>query len=291
MMKMPPNSLLTADGRPSKALLDFAKLNGLEFIDAITAAELSQLMQENWLRGSVPRFKLGTEPPSSENLGLLRTLGMVDGLTLPTAFHKHLEALVLGSLAPSVRRRIAWFIKEANRCTIVGQYVTLYLLGSARPLYPEKENAEVLFNPTLDTLEFKPDWQPPTILPTTEAQMMQMVFNQSDLPFGWESVLIDAPMQPTGVEGKTRLANTADTVKELLKLVQNLSSKLLVLSGQPHCQRQLINVRTELAKSGREFEVDVIGHPLLETVSLQVLRDEVARLLFELLKLQLEIAA
>ncbi len=69
------------------------------------------------------------------------------------------------------------------------------LLGGARPLDPVKERREVLC--TTAELPFKEGWAAPEQMPTTEAEMMELTWQQSRLPSEWKYELVNTPLQRT----------------------------------------------------------------------------------------------
>lgn len=261
---------LVCDGRPAKALLKLARRNGIEAPDNVTASELSNLLQERWLRKSEHQYQISGEPPSGEDLALLRTLGVIDAVPIPANGNKYRGALVLGGTVVAVRKRLAFLLEEYKWAS----FDMIYLLGGARPLDADKENEKALNAPA--ELPFKNGWTPAAATPETEAGMMRLVFEQSDLPAEWHGVVIDTPKQLTP-DGKTRNPNTTDTVKWFMKTNPRPGAYLAV-SSQPFVARQTLNVKQELPEC---FQVDGIGYAANTSLPLKTFCDEVARLLYE----------
>lgn len=262
-------------GKPVKALRDLARRHGIEVSDDVTAKDLSQAMQERWLRKTEHQYQIPGGPPSPEDMALLKELNLVDAVPAPS--RPYAGALVLGAAIVAVRKRLAFLLEQWNRDPEVSgfrvTFPTVYLLGGARPLDQEKESPTVLSAPV--ELPFKDGWTPSNEIPATEADMMRLVFEQSDIP-PWKGVFIDTPLQPTA-DDQTRQPNTADTVKEFLKTHPKPGTYLAV-SSQPFVARQTINVRQVLSEG---FTIVGIGGAAAATLPLKTFLDEVARLLYE----------
>lgn len=267
--------VLIRDGKPLGALLNLARRHGIEASDDITGQELSQMMQERWLRKTEHQYQIPGGPPSSEDAALLNDLGLMDAVSAPP--RPYASAFILGATIVAVRKRLAYLVEQCKKDPDASGFSvtipTVYLLGGARPLDKDKESTSVLT--TAAELPFKMDWTPPVEMPTTEAGMMRLVFEQSDIT-PWEGVFIDTPLQPTP-DGKTRHPNTTDTIKEFLKLNPKPGTYLAV-SSQPFVARQTINVQSALPDG---FTVVGIGYGAPTTTPFKTFLDEVARLLYE----------
>lgn len=71
---------LILDEKPAKPLLDLARRHGIEVSDDVTAQDLSQVMQERWLRKTEHQYQVPGGPPSSEDMALLQKLNLVDAV-------------------------------------------------------------------------------------------------------------------------------------------------------------------------------------------------------------------
>lgn len=267
--------VLIRDGKPVEALPNLARCHGIEVSGEITAQDLSQAMQERWLRKTEHQYQIPGGPPSPEDMLLLQELGLVDAVPAPS--RPYAGALILGATVVAVRKRLAYLVEQCTKnpdpSGFSVTFPTVYMLGGARPLDKDKESPAVLSTPA--ELSFKDGWTSPAEMPTTEASMMRLVFEQSDIT-PWEGVFIDTPLQPTP-DGKTRHPNTADTVKEMLKLNPKPGTYLAV-SSQPFVARQTINVRRMLPEG---ITIVGIGYAAAATTPLKTFLDEVARLLYE----------
>lgn len=267
--------VLIREGKPAQALLDLARRYGIEVSDNVSASDLSQAMQERWLRKTEHQYQIPGGAPSPEDMALLKDLNLVDAVPAPS--RPYAGALILGATVVAVRKRLAYLAEQCKRDSDASgfsvTFPTVYLLGGARPLDKDKESPTVLTTPA--ELPFKADWTPPSEMPTTEAGMMRLVFEQSDIT-PWEGVFVDTPLQPTP-DGKTRHPNTTDTVKEFLKTNPKPGTYLAV-SSQPFVARQTMNVQQALPEG---ITVVGIGYAAAPTTPLKTFLDEVARLLFE----------
>ena len=261
-------TLLTEDGRLVEALVSLAQKHGINVPRDMSARDLSEAMQEKWLRRTAHQFQVLGDPPGQEDLFLLRQLDMIEQVNAPLGLHK--GALVLGGTPVAVRRRLAHLAGQVRAGTRVER---VFLLGGARRLDPEREGVGVLTTPA-EELPFRQDWSLSEV-PETEAEMMRVVFDQSNLPERLRdiSVLVNAPLHRNGDS-----PSTADTVAAFLDLDDLSRGQYLVVTGQPHVARQTINVRDCMPDG---FTVVGSGYGATLTLPLRVFLDEVARLLFE----------
>lgn len=269
---------MITDGKPVEALLKLAARHGIETNEGITAEELSEKMQEKWLRKTEHQYQIPAGPPAEQDLFLLKVLNLVEAVK--ASLPQYDGVLVLGATVVAVRKRLSCLIKQYAE-TVDDEYVNfknIYMLGGARPLDKEKEKPEVLCSPA--ELVFKENWTPPAELPTTEAGMMKLVFEQSFLPPEWQGIFIDTPLQPT-TDGKTRHPNTADTVEAFLD-TEPMPGKYLVVSSQPFVARQTMNVAQILKHYN--FTAEGIGYEAPATTPLKTFLDETSRLLYEEIK-------
>lgn len=267
--------LFIHNGRPCPGLITLACRHGVDVPDDVTAQDLSKAVQERWIRKTEHQYQIPGGPPSPEDLVLLKELGLVEAVPAPS--RPYAGALVLGGTVVAVRKRLAYLVEQCARDLNASgfrvTFSTVYMLGGARPLDKEKESPTVLSTPA--EFPFKDGWTPPAEMPTTEAGMMRLVFEQSDTP-PWAGVFIDTPLQPTP-DGKTRHPNTTDTVKEFLKRGP-MPGTYVAVSSQPFVARQTINVRQALPDG---FNIVGIGYAVAATTPLKTFLDEVARLLYE----------
>lgn len=261
---------LIQDGQPVPALLTLARRHGIEASNDISALGLSEALSKHWLRTTEHQYQIPGGPPSIEDLALLQELNLTEAVLTPP--WQYDGALILGATIVAVRKRLAYLVDQCRGGVAVS---TIYLLGGARPLDPIKESREALCTPA--DLPFKADWTPPEQMPTTEAGMMELVLQQSQLPENWKYELVNTPLQPTP-NGKTRHPNTADTAKEFLK-TNPKPGTYLVVSSQPFIARQTINVRRVLPRD--MYSLVGIGYAAGPGTLLKTFLDEIVRLLNE----------
>ena len=265
-------ALLRADGHPREALLHLASRHGIEVTQSMTAQELLGLTQHCWLRQTEHQYQIPGGPPSDEDFAALQELGMVEEVVVPAG--QYAGAFVCGATRPAVIKRLAHLVGEHYNGVSLS---TVYLWGGARPLNTDTENPIALCTP--GWLPFKKGWTPPAILPTTEAGMERLVFEQSDLS-PWQGIFIDTPRQETP-DGKGRDPNTTDTAKEMMKTNPPSPGTYLLVSNQPYIARQVFNVRAVLPD---DIKIIGIGYAAAPTLALNKFLDEVARLLHEEVK-------
>ncbi len=256
-------SLLNPYGQVSAALARFARRHGLDNIDP---AELSDTMQERWLRKTEHQYQVPPGPPGEDDLNLLREMGMVDAVWAPA--EEFADAAVFGGTVVAVRKRLRFLALQRAR------FEKVYLLGSGRKLDPAKEGKDVLCNPA--ELPFRLGWPEPAELPETEAGMMRLVFGQSQLPDSWEAVSVCVLRQPG--PGGLRDPNTAETVAAMFANFSPDKGPHLFVSSQPFIQRQALNAKSAMGPGNVAI---TIGYEAPSTIPLKTYLDEVARLLYE----------
>ncbi|TSC63488.1 MAG: hypothetical protein G01um1014106_489, partial [Parcubacteria group bacterium Gr01-1014_106] len=198
--------LIQKGGRLAFALMRLAQKHGIEVSDDMAPKELNDKLQQKWFKEGYLRFQIQGEQPSPDDLKLLHELGYIEEdppvLEDPPGYPPseptpiiYSGVLVLGALRLRVASRLHYMASFASRLyTQRPEFFTVYLLGSARPLDPVKESREVLCTPA--ELPFKEGWSPPEQMPTTEAEMMEFVWQQSQLPIEWKYELVNTPHQP-----------------------------------------------------------------------------------------------
>ncbi len=259
---------------PSQELLQLVQRNGIECPHGITARELNDLLQKQWLRTTV-RAEVEKALPQDEDIHLLRELGMIDEVRPARA--NYVGTLVLGGYAAAMRRRLAFAISEwnANDALDTG---TIWFLTGERPRRDENESADLLF--TQGEIPFKPDWTKPETMPATETEIARMIWGQSAIPTGMMANFVDTRLQPDG-KGGLKNPNTADTFAAFLAMEPD-SGNYLLASSQPYVQRQTLNATNTLPFP--QFNIFEMGPAALPETPLKIFLDETARLLFELLK-------
>lgn len=280
---------LIQNGRPAPDLLTLCCKYGIRAPDEISPQALNAELQQRWFQEGFLRYQIKGEPPCDEDRTLLRTLGFIDEIPPPTGVADRYDPetratldrplsytgmLLLGALRSRIVSRLFYLTTVASRLTFNLDW-KIYLLGGARPLDPEKESPFVLCTPA--ELPFLEGWIAPETLPTTEAEMMKLVWQQSRLPMHWRAEIVYAPMQPKP-NGGTRPPNTADTVRVWLSDHQPPPGTYLALSNQPFVQYQEL-VLQRLVPSG--FAVYTCGPAASPTLPLATYLDNIAKQLYE----------
>lgn len=273
---------LIQNGRPVPKLLVLCRKYGIDAPGDVLPQQLSQSMQEFWIQKGKPRYEITGEPPRGEDLELLGALGCIDDVCPPVqedsptptmGFYQ--GVLLLGALRARVVSRLHYLLLWRHYL----KFDAIYLLGGARPLDPIKEDRKVLCTPA--DLRFNDDWIPPKQMPTTEAGMMELVWQQSQLEPHWKRELVNTPLQPK-CDGGTRPPNTGDTVREWLTRHNPTPGRYLVLSNQPFVQFQELVVQRVLRECGaKDFTVCACGPASSLVLPLSTYLDNIAKQVYE----------
>ncbi|CAG8652623.1 16475_t:CDS:1 [Racocetra persica] len=246
--------LVDEAGNPSEALLKL-----LEQFDLNTSNTFKNIvddMQKNFLREQgKERWQIIDKYQDKKNklVPLFSELGMFH--KVKSAQSHYSCALILGGLLQSVRNRLAFLVSEWERGVRFNEIV---LLGSSRPLVPEKESPEKLKNKTEPILPARSDWEFEGKLPTNEIEMMSFIFDQAQLPEGLRSLKVTAVNAPNKRDknGEERRAQTADTIITWLNEAKPVAGSLLAVSSQPNIGYQHEVVLHCLP---RKFQLETIG--------------------------------
>ena len=261
--------------KPTPALLNL--LNFLQVQHDGSLESIVKATQQAWLRPKdKERWEIAEryENKREELLNHFSLVGIVDNIK-PT--NKHYDyVILLGCTAPTFRKRIAHLVKLFNAGTSFDKIV---LLGSQRSLDSNLESVEELLDAHNKWLSFKPDWQQPASMPTTEIEMMKMIIDQTKLPSELSIVpfiFVDTPMQIAG-DGTIRRATTADTIAQWLSASPKPGSCILI-SSQPYVGYQDAVARTNLPLS---FTVDTVGLEAGMKEKIVTYLDSLARWLYQ----------
>lgn len=296
--------LFIQNGRLVPTLLTLARKYGVESPDDISPKDLNDKLQQKWFKEGYLRFQITGDPPGPENLETLRLLGCLEKVSpKPTQYEDRVGhpidpalyetplfwyegILILGALRPRVTSRLGYFLEFRRWCgENWGQSVSphIYLLGGARPLDPVKESREVLCTP--EELPFKNGWTLPEQMPTTEAEMMEFTWQQSQLPSEWKYELVNTSFQPKdrkNPDGEKRPPNTGDTVRHWFMHHQPKPGTYLAVSNQPFVQYQELVCQRALRECGAEgFTVHTCGPESSLKLPLATYLDNLAKQLYE----------
>ena len=270
--------MLLIKDKPSKYLIELAKRHGIDVSDNVSVEDLFEEIQEKWTRTVSRQYEISLvtpELPEKKDLFLFKKLGLIDVVTPPPG--KYEGSLLLGATVNATRRRLAFLLQQNISIR------KLYMLGSQRILRMEHETPEMLFK-AIPELPFKKSYNPPTTyedsdLPKTEAEMIYLIYEQSEIPKEWEVLFTKTSLKPNS-DSKTPQPNTTDTLRDFLEL-HSTPGKYLLVSNQPFVQRQTLNALSVLPS---EFEILGMGQKALPSTPLRVFLDEIVRLLYEELK-------
>ena len=233
--------------------------------------------QKSWLRPSGKErwenqtvFTLNHDNPSD----LLKELGLIQEIKPSNQHYDHV--VLLGSTVTSIRNRLSYLINVWNNGV---RFDSINILAGQRPLDSTVESPEALLNNTYQTLHFKQNWQFNGNLPTTETEMIKLVFDQADLPTEWNNIAInfvDTPMQQTG-DGTLRRPNTLDTIIEWVKLYNPQNGSILALSNQPYIGYQDSVLQNFLPK---DFTVETVGSDCINNQNIATMLDSLARWIY-----------
>jgi hypothetical protein len=205
---------------------------------------------------------------------LFKTLCLIQEIKPSKQHYNHV--VLLGSTVISIRNRLAYLIDLWNDGI---RFDSINILAGQRPLDKTIESPEILLKNSCPALNFKQNWQLSGQLPTTETDMIKLVFDQTELPSEWNNITInfvDTPMQQTE-NGTIRRPNTLDTVLEWIKLYNPHGGSVLAISSQPYIGYQDSVLRNFLPK---KFTVETVGRDCINNQNIATILDSLARWIY-----------
>lgn len=272
--------LFDENDQPRAKLLQLLELVGMEPLNKSEKAilQINSWAQKNLLRQG-ERWHEQTnrfEELKPKIKPLLGELGFIDG-SLPH-FKEYQGALVQGALLPRVRLRLHYLVEQWKQGV---RFSHLYFLSGERPLETQQENKTAFMQDGGSPLKIRKDWLEPGEFPKTECEMMQLVWDQSDVPESMrkevEVYFINAPMKKDTQSEKLLRPTINDTVEAWLK-TEPPHGRYLAITNAPYINRQDIVLRA-IAPSGYSF--DTIGSTAREQEKVAILLDEIARFIFQ----------
>ena len=266
--------------QPKEKLLELLEVVGMPSLENSenTILQINTWAQKNLLRQG-ERWEdqtLQFEALKTKIHPLLKELGFI-GAVAPHLI-KYQGAIIHGALLPRVRIRLNYLIEQWNQGV---RFSTLYFLSGARPLEPEHENKETLAQDDGSSLKIKKDWKLPKELPTTETEMIQLVWAQSDIPEDMRNLVevhfINAPMKKNPKNTNLIRPTTDDTIKTWLETFP-IHGNYLAITNAPYTNRQDTVIRTIAPV---EYEFETIGPAASEQEKMAIVLDELARLIFQ----------
>lgn len=270
--------------QPRAKLLRLLELVGMEPLHESEKAilQINNWAQKNLLRQG-ERWQNQTnrfEALKPKIKPLLSELGFINAV--PAHFNEYQGAIVHGSLLPGVRLRLYYLVEQWKQGI---RFSHLYFFTGERPLEEQQENKAALMHDDACLLKIRKDWSEPSELPKTECEMMQLVWDQSEIPETMRKEVqvyfINAPMKKDPRNEKHLRPTTEDTVKYWLKAAPPYGSYLAVTNG-PYINRQDLVVR---ALSPKEYSFDTIGSAASEQETVAIFLDELARCIFQMKQL------
>lgn len=226
---------------------------------ATTPAAIVQETQKTWLRPAGSERWHAPNPYADrkeELMHLLKELELVD--EIKPAHKEYDYLLIMGALHARAQKRIEHAVALWNEGY---RFKQIILLGSERPLDPEKEPADGFTTPSK---------------PHTEFQMLLHCFGQT-APQEMQAIAhyINAP-NTIDSQGKSKRATTGDTVKQWLQ-TEPAPGRCLVVSNQPHTRYQETITRALLPDN---FIVEGCGQSLDAQARMSEILDALARWLY-----------
>ena len=273
------STLLFKNNEPTQALRSLLTLTGISDFQP-NLENIVNVTQKEWLRrAGQERWHMQEKFADKRNdfLVLFDELHILNEIK-PTQ-KKYTYVLFLGAALYRTRTRLAYLVYLYNQGI---HFDHVIVLGGLRPLDPSIETERDLLNPDIPGLPLRTDWQAPELLPTTENEMIRLVFEQTDLPFDRSIItFIDTPMQ-TKADGSITRPITADTVHSWLAS-NPLPDSCLALSNQPFVCYQDTVIRTYLPS---EFYLETVGEGISKSerkeLKIAVTLDAIARWLYQM---------
>ncbi len=207
---------------------------------------------------------------------ILSDLGFIESTT--SHFTTYQGALVHGGLLSRVRLRLNYLTLEWNRGV---RFQDLYFLGGERSLDAQQENKDLLIQDPASVLKIRKDWKAPKELPKTENEMIQLVWEQSEIPEDMRKQVtvhfINAPMKKDPKSNNLLRPTTDDTIEMWVKSSPPYG-RYLAVTNAPYINRQDVVIRTV---APTEYGFDTIGPGAREQEKMVIILDELARLIFQ----------
>ncbi len=276
--------LFDENDQPRAKLLQLLEVLGMESLNKTEKPilQINRWAQKNLLRRGVERWQQGIsmfEPLKQKIKPLLCELGFLD--TSSAHFDEYQGAIVHGALLSTVRLRLRYLVEQWKQGV---RFKHLYFLSGERPL-EEREIQALAGHSENVYLKIRSDWSMPSVLPKTEREMMQVVWEQSEIP---ETMLkevqvcfINASMKRDSKNENPQRPTTEDTVKYWLQ-EKPPYGRYLAITNAPYINRQDLVIRL-LAPNGYGF--DTIGPKAGEQEKLANFLDELAQYIFQLIQL------
>lgn len=187
-------------------------------------------------------------------------------------------AIIHGASLTRVRLRLHYLIEQWQQGV---RFSTLYFLGGERPLDPEIESWTVFMDKSSSPLKIKEGWLEPLHMPKTECEMMQIVWQQAEIPEDMRQnvkvYFVNASMKQDPNSGKWMRPTTDDTVQSWLAMNPS-PGRYLAITNAPYVNRQDMVMRSIASKN---YGFDTVGYGADEKEKMAIFLDELARLIFQ----------
>lgn len=217
------------------------------------------------------------EPLKPKIIPLLAKLGFINARY--PHFKHYQGAIIHGCSLVKARDRLAYLIEKWNQGV---RFSHIYFLTGERLLDPKQENNKTFLDDSDSLLKIKKNAIVPSTFPKTENGMIQLLWEQSDIPETLRQKVmvhfINAPMKKNAQGEKTIRPTTDDTVVCWLSTSPPHGTYLAV-SNAPYINRQDLIVKT-IASDDYCFET--IGAALNEDEKIAIILDELARYIYQL---------
>lgn len=272
--------LFDEHNQPRAKLLQLLNLAGMEPLNKSESAivQINNWAQKNLLRQNE---RWGAQTNRFEELKpkiqpLLGELGFIDA-ALPH-FKEYQGVLLHGALLPRVRLRLHYLVEQWKNGV---RFSHFYFLSGERPLDFEHENVFAFLNDRDSLLKIRKGWSLPKVLPNTECEMIQLIWEQSEIPADMRNSVtvcfINAPMKKDAKSGTILRPTTDDTMETWLKAGPPHGC-YLAITNAPYTYRQDLVVRTMAPK---EYTFETIGSAARTQEKVSILLNEVARCIFQ----------
>ncbi len=235
-----------------------------------------ELTQKHWIVPGKKPMEIVEEDAHllADALPLFRGLGLIG---VPILGSGRRQWIVLyGASYVAIHKRIVRAVRLWNDEGV--RWTNVALLASRRVLDPKKESADVLTKPVDGGLRFRPGWEPPAVLPTTEAELCPYILEQIGHHRMWdpsrEHIVIaeDEAGKNAGTEG---------TLRAFVNQCDPRGESIVVVSSQPHIQRQGLMASRILGDRFEQIEATGYDTPA-GIVNVTKTLHEIAQLLYDI---------
>ncbi|MBY0461912.1 MAG: hypothetical protein K2Q34_01870 [Alphaproteobacteria bacterium] len=199
---------------------------------------------------------------------------------------------VPGGILSWVRLRLAFLNKLID--TKLDRPKRVYTLTGDRHLCPQAgETKESLLNSNNGEILFHSNWAEPTQLPTTEAEMMKLVFSQSKSPYIKDEDIVSIHFSK---KDHKPFAITEKTIKQWLEQNAPAAGTYLLVSNQPFVlYHELIVKRVLLEAKRTDIKIESVGSAeglasksdiKKQEQEISIILDNLARIFYELSKIK-----